>query len=116
MPKKVLFLGLLVSLSLTMLGDTILRTHFKMAEFDISRLLSWWLIAYGLIKMTTIAIWLFLLSKFALGRLAAIYGISSMLLTNVVGIVFLREILSVQQYVGLLLAVIALALLAQDGK
>lgn len=112
MPTYALFLGLFVALALTMAGDTLVRRHFKMADFRITKLISWWFIGYLMMKLTAIGIWVFLVSQYQIGRLVAMYGISSLLLNNVVGLFFLKEVLKPVQYVGLALAVIALALLS----
>ena len=91
-----------------LIGRSAMKTHgFKAASF-----LSFWFLAYWLLRQLAMFGQLYVLSSFELGRTMALFGAASIVLSNVLGFLLLRETLSLPVYVGVSLAILAFLSLA----
>lgn len=91
-----------------LIGRSAMRTHgFKAASF-----LSSWFLAYWLLRQLAMFGQLYVFSTFELGRSMALFGAASIVLSNVLGFLLLRETLSLPVYVGVSLAILAFLSLA----
>lgn len=91
-----------------LIGRSAMKTHgFKAASF-----FSFWFLAYWLLRQIAMFGQLYVFSTFELGRSMALFGAASIVLSNVLGFLLLRETLSVPVYVGVSLAVLAFLTLA----
>lgn len=80
--------------------------------FHASSFFSWWFVAYFLVRTLAMFGMLYVFSHIQLGRTMALFGASSILLANVLGLLVLREVLSPTAYAGASLAIIAFLILA----
>lgn len=71
-----------------------------------------WFAAYLLIRFVATFMELFVLSRVELGQTVALAGVAGLITANVMGIVFLGEVLSVQAYIGIGFALVAILLLS----
>lgn len=91
-----------------LIGRSAMKTHgFKAASF-----FSVWFLAYFLLRQAAMFGQLYVFSSFQLGRSMALFGAASIVLSNVLGFLLLKETLSLPVYVGVSLAVLAFLALA----
>ncbi len=91
-----------------LIGRSAMKTHgFKAASF-----FSFWFLAYWLLRQCAMFGQLYVFSTFQLGRSMALFGAASIVLSNVLGFLLLKETLSLPVYVGVSLAVLAFLALA----
>jgi multidrug transporter EmrE-like cation transporter len=91
-----------------LIGRSAMKTHgFKAASF-----FSFWFLAYWLLRQCAMFGQLYVFSTFQLGRSMALFGAASIVLSNVLGFLLLKETLSLPVYVGVSLAILAFLALA----
>lgn len=71
-----------------------------------------WFLAYFLIRQVAMVGQLFIFSRIELGRTAALFGSTSIVIANLLGLLLLHETLSLPQYAGVGLALVAILLLS----
>jgi len=88
-------------------GDLLARHYMPQQGFKLATFLSWWFLVY--MTVSTIATFgqLFIFTQMELGRTMTLFGASGLILANVLGLLILKEQLSLSVYFGVLLAVIA---------
>ncbi len=88
------------------------RHNMKAGGFTISTFLSLWFVAYIVIRTAATFGQLYSFSQLEVGRSLALFSASSLVLVNVLSVLLLGEVLSVQAYVGVLLAVTAFTVIS----
>jgi uncharacterized membrane protein len=94
-------------------SDLTARAHMRGAgSFSAANFLSPWFLAYMLVRTVATFGQLYVFSQAQLGRTMALFGATSIVLSNVLGLLVLGETLSAPAYVGVALAALAFAVLA----
>lgn len=93
-------------------SDLLARSHMKSGGFHFRTLFSPWFLAYFLIRQVAMVGQLYVFSEVKLGRTMALFGATSIVLSNVLGVLLLNEVLPWPAYVGVSLAVLAFLVLA----
>lgn len=100
-------------------SDLIGRWAMKTQGFKPASFFTWWFLTYTVIRQLAVFGQLYIYSSMELGRSAALFGASSIIISNLSGFFLLRESLTVPAYIGVSLAVcafLALALLPGGAK
>ena len=94
-------------------SDLTARARMRGAgSFSAANFLSAWFVLYMLVRTVATFGQLYVFSRVQLGRTMALFGATSIVLSNLLGLLLLGESLSAQAYVGVSLAVLAFLLLA----
>ncbi len=88
-------------------GDLIARANMRHSPFSASTFLSWWFLLYFLIRQVAMFGQLYVFSALQIGKTMALFSATSIVLVNVLGFLFLGEILSLQAYLAIGLVVLA---------
>jgi uncharacterized membrane protein len=97
------------------ISQLVARANLKRFGFHVSTLLEPWTLLFLALWITATAIQIYIFSRVYLGQAAAMFGAASLVLTNVLGVVLLREVLSPVSYLGVALAFSALTIMAMAG-
>ncbi len=103
---------IIVTQLLFAIGDLLARTYMSKYGFALSTFLSVWFLVYILIRTVATFGQLYVFTTIELGRTVALFSASGIILANLLGLLFLQEVLSPAAYVGIILAVIAFIILA----
>lgn len=95
-------------------GDLIARANMRHHSFTVSTFLSAWFLLYFLIRQVAMFGQLYVFSALQLGKTMALFGATSIVVVNVLGILVLGEILSVQAYVAIGLVVLGFIVLSMS--
>jgi drug/metabolite transporter (DMT)-like permease len=71
-----------------------------------------WFLWYQLIRQVAMMGQLYIFAVIPLGKTMAMFGAASIVVSNVLGILFLKEVLSPVAYVGVMMAVVAVLIMA----
>jgi multidrug transporter EmrE-like cation transporter len=93
-------------------SDFMGRYYMKTHGFDAGMLTSGWFWGYQLIRQIAMFGQLYVFAHIPLGKTMALLGATSIILSNVLGFLFLREALSPIAYLGVALAVAAILVMA----
>ena len=93
-------------------SDFMARSYMKKYGFDLSMLASAWFWIYQVIRQVATFGQLYVFAHIPLGKTMALFGATSIVLSNVLGVFFLREVLSPVAYAGVGLAVAAILVMA----
>lgn len=93
-------------------GDLLARANMRSGEFSLKAFLSGWFLAYFIIRQAAMFGQLYVFAKIPLGKTMALFGAVSIVLSNVLGLLLLKEVLSLPAYIGVALAVAAFLVLA----
>lgn len=93
-------------------GDLIARANMRHNPFSASTFLSWWFLLYFLIRQVAMFGQLYVFSALQIGKTMALFSATSIVLVNVLGFLFLGEILSLQAYLAIGLVVLAFGVLS----
>jgi len=111
MSTRLFSLGVvLVAQLLYTASDFIGRSVMKERGFTPATFLDGWFIAYVLLRVLATTGLLYTFSQLPLGKTIILFSVASVLLSNVLGLLFLQEALSPTMYLSLLLALGALLL------
>jgi hypothetical protein len=102
----------LISSVLFTITDFLARSNLAKSGFTYHILSQPWFIVYCLLRLTATACQLYVFSSVELGKTAALFGAISIVFSNLIGLLLLKEVLSVSSYIGILLAVSAFTILA----
>ena len=97
----------LLSQALFSTSDIMGRYYMKRDGFNLASFLSIWFASYFLIRMLAMFGQLYALAHLELGRSQTLFGVSGLIIANLVGLFFLNENLGTVAYLGVLLAIIA---------
>ena len=95
-------------------GDLLARANLRHSPFVLSTLLSGWFLLYFLIRQVAMFGQLYVFSALQLGKTMALFGAISIVVVNVLGILVLGEILSVQAYMAIGLVVLGFIVLSMS--
>ncbi|HMP75830.1 MAG TPA: hypothetical protein PKE12_05990 [Kiritimatiellia bacterium] len=93
-------------------SDFMGRYYMKKYGFDVSMLATPWFWIFQAIRQVALFGQLYVFANIPLGKTMALFGATSIILSNVLGILFLREMLSPTAYIGVGLAVAAILVMA----
>ena len=95
-------------------GDLLARANMRNSPFALSTFVSWWFLLYFVIRQVAMFGQLYVFCALQLGKTMALFGATSIVIVNVLGILLLGEILSAQAYLGVGLVVLAFIVLAMS--
>ena len=93
-------------------SDVIGRYFMTTSGFTLKSFVSLWFLGYVLIRSVATVGLLYVFSRIELGQTMALFGAVSIVLANVLGLLFLKEVLSPSTYIGVALAIGAFLILA----
>ncbi len=93
-------------------SDLLARWSLAGKVLALSSFLTPWFLAYFLVRQVAMVGQLYVFSQVELGRTAALFGAASIIIANALGFLLLHETLSLPQYAGVSVALIAILLLA----
>lgn len=93
-------------------SDLLARSNMPKHGFNLSAFLSIWFLIYFSIRTIAMFGQLYIFTTIELGKTMAMFGAISIILSNVLGFLILKETLPIGVYVGVSLAVIAFLILA----
>jgi len=95
-------------------GDLLARANLRHSPFALSTFLSGWFLLYFLIRQVAMFGQLYVFSALQLGKTMALFGATSIVVVNVLGILLLGEILSTQAYLAIGLVVLGFIVLSMS--
>lgn len=95
-------------------GDLIARANLRQHPFTLSTFLSGWFLLYFLIRQVAMFGQLYIFSALQLGKTMAMFGATSIVVVNVLGILVLGEVLSLQAYLAIGLVVLGFIVLSMS--
>lgn len=93
-------------------SDLLARSQMSRHGFALATFLSGWFLGYTLLRILATFGQLFVLATLPVGRAMALFGALAILLSNVLGFLLLREVLSPTVYLGVVLAIVSVVILA----
>jgi multidrug transporter EmrE-like cation transporter len=93
-------------------GDLIARTYMRKYGFSVATFLSMWFAVYFAIRTVAMFGQLYVFTTVQLGKTMALFGAVSIVLSNVLGLLVLKEVLSPVSYVAVVLAIAAFMVMA----
>lgn len=93
-------------------SDLLARYHMPKQGFAVSTFLSGWFLAYFVLRFSAMFGQLYVFTAIELGKTMALFGAASIIISNILGFLVLKEALSPGAYFGVSLAVIAFFVLA----
>ena len=88
-------------------SDLLARNYMSKQGFALATFLTGWFLIYFIIRIIAMFGQLYVFSTTELGKTMALFGATSLVLSNVLGYFVLNEILSIKNYIGVSLAVTA---------
>jgi len=104
-----LFISIVIISQLLFTASDLLARHYMSTQgFSVSTFLAWWFLIY--VGIRTIATFgqLFIFTQLEVGKTMALFGATSLVLVNMLGLLILKEQLPLPVYFGILLAVTAI--------
>lgn len=101
-----------VSQILFAIGSLLARSYTRDRPFTVHYVLAGWFIVYLLIRLFATLAELFVLTRVNLGQTVALAGVCGLVTANLFGVLFLREVLTPLNYLGIAFAVVAIVLLS----
>lgn len=92
-------------------GDFMGRVYMGRYGFSAAAFLSWWFAVYFILRTIAMFGQLYVFTAMPLGKTMALFGAVSILLSNVLGLLLLKEVLSPTAYAGVTLAIVAFVIL-----
>jgi multidrug transporter EmrE-like cation transporter len=105
-------LSLIVAQILFTIGDLIARANMRKSPFAIETFLTMWFLIYFVIRTIATFFQLYVFATVPLGKTMALFGAVSIVLSNLLAFLFLKEVLSIANYIGISFAVLAFVVLA----
>lgn len=93
-------------------SDLLARHNMAKYGFAVSTFISLWFLGYFLIRIIAMFGQLYVFTNVELGKTMALFGATSIILSNILGFLLLKEVLSPTSYFGVSLAVLAFFILA----
>jgi multidrug transporter EmrE-like cation transporter len=93
-------------------SDVMARANMRHGGFTTENLLTPWFLIYFTIRIFATLGQLYVFASVDLGKTAALFGALSIILANVVGLLYLKESLTTPAYIGVTLALLAFCMLA----
>lgn len=95
-------------------SDVLARSELRAAGFTLPNLLRAWLVLFLVLRVGALAGQMFVFATVDLARTAVLFGVGSILVANVLGVLLLREVLSVRAYIGVVVAIAAFVIVGFD--
>jgi multidrug transporter EmrE-like cation transporter len=92
-------------------GDLLARAHLRHHGLTLSALLQWWFLAFLVLRHIGMLGQLYVFANLELGKMIALFNAVAIVLSNVVGLLFLKEVLSPSSYLGVVLSLLAVVVL-----
>ncbi len=93
-------------------SDLLARINMPKQGFVLASFLSGWFFMYFIIRIAAMFGQLYVFTTIELGKTMALFGAASIILSNLLGFLLLKEILSPEAYLGIALAIISFFILA----
>ncbi len=93
-------------------SDLLARTYMPKQGFALATFFSGWFVVYFLIRIVAMFGQLYVFTVIELGKTMALFGATSIILANLLGLLVLKEVLTPGEYAGIMLAVAAFIVLA----
>lgn len=93
-------------------GDLLARAHMRHSPFSMSSFLNWWFLVYFLIRQVAMFGQLYVFSILQIGKTMALFSATSIVVVNVLGVLLLGEVLSLQAYLAIGLVVLGIVLMS----
>lgn len=94
------------------IGDVLARANLRTSGFNVRAFLSLWFLGYCVVRTVATFAQLYVFATVELGRTMALFGATSIVLSNLLGFLLLGETLSLSGYLGTMLAVAAFLVIA----
>jgi len=89
------------------ISDVIGRTYMARHGFTWSTFISLWFLTYTLVRQMATFGLLYIFANFSMGKTITMIGAASIVLSNLIGLLYLGEQISSLAYLGICLAIIA---------
>ena len=93
-------------------SDLLGRYHMNHGGFKAANFLSWWFVIYMAIRTVATVGQLYVFSEVKMGKTMALFGAASIVVANLLGWLFMGDLLSTGTYLGIVLAMLAFVVLA----
>jgi uncharacterized membrane protein len=94
-------------------SDLLGRTNMMNAgSFSPANFMKWWFVVYMAIRTVATLGQLYVFSAVKMGKTMALFGAASIVIANVLGWLYMGDVLSTGTYVGIALAILAFLVLA----
>jgi len=93
-------------------SDLLGRWYMSRHGFSATTLISLPILGYFAIRTVATVMQLYVFTHIDLGKTIALFGITSIVLANVLGFLFLKEILTAWEYIGIFIGIAAFLILA----
>lgn len=94
------------------LTDLLARANLKSATLSVASVLAPWFILYACVRVASTFAQFYVFTKVDLGKTVTLFSVVGIIFANVLGVLFLKEILSVKDYIGVTLAIMSLIILS----
>lgn len=94
------------------LTDLLARSHLRNSSLGLSSFLQPWFLTYAVVRVTSTIAQFYVFTKIDLGKTVTLFAVAGIIFANILGVLFLKEVLSVKDYIGVILAIIALVILS----
>lgn len=101
-------LVVIISQLLFTTSDLLGRHYMSTQGFKMSTFVAWWFLIYVVLRTVATFGQLFVFTQLEVGRTMALFSATSLILINVLGLLLLKEQLSLPVYFGIFLAVTAI--------
>lgn len=71
-----------------------------------------WFVWYAVVRVLSTGAQFYVFTKVDLGKTVTLFSVAGIIFANILGLLFLKEVLSVKDYLGVTLAIIALIILS----
>ena len=92
--------------------DLLARGHLRSTNLGAASFLQPWFIWYAIIRVLTTGAQFYVFTKIDLGKTITLFSVAAIVFANILGVLFLREVLSTKDYIGVVLAIISLVILS----
>ena len=89
------------------ISDVIGRTYMARYGFQWSSFFSFWFLGYTLVRQMATFGLLYIFANFSMGKTITMIGAASIVLSNLIGLLYLGEQISSLAYLGICLAILA---------
>ena len=93
-------------------SDLLARANMPKHGFALASFLGSWFLLYFLIRIIAMFGQLYVFTSIELGKTMALFGASSIVIANILGLLVLKEVLSPGAYVAISIAVVAFMILS----
>ena len=92
--------------------DLLARGHLRSTNLGVHSFLQPWFVAYAIIRIASTGAQFYVFTKIDLGKTVTLFSVAGIIFANILGVLFLKEILSPKDYIGVILAIISLIILS----